>query len=78
MTLPVSDRLTMTNAHTADQTRNRIGVENIADHAIRFTLVKATFRTTCYNTTGILASVLKKRKAFDNLRGRVYGWVIEQ
>lgn len=48
----------MANAHTPYQPRNSMRIEDVADHAISFTLEKSAFEAAGYDATRILASVL--------------------
>lgn len=51
--------LTMPDAHSSNQPRNGVAVEDIADHAICFALVESPLRTAGDDTTRILAAVLQ-------------------
>lgn len=59
--------LTVTNAHPAEESGESVGIEDIADHAVGFTLVEATLGATGDDAAGILAAVLEEREAFADL-----------
>ena len=57
----------MSDAHSAPQSRDRIRIEHIFDHAIALTLVEATLRPTADDSARILTSVLQEGQALANL-----------
>ena len=50
---------TVTDAHPAVQSRERVSIEDVSDHPIRLALVEASLGPASDDTTGILASVLE-------------------
>lgn len=68
----------MPDAHAANEARDRVGVEYIADHAVRFALVEAALGPASDDTARILAAVLEERQALADLGRSVHAGVVEE
>lgn len=68
----------MPDAHTADEPADGVRVKHVAHHAIRLALIEAALWTARHDTTRVLASVLKQRKALANFRCRVDAGIVQK
>lgn len=58
MSYGLSESLTVSDSHPADEPSKRLIIENIPDHSVRFALVETAFGTAGDDTTCILTAVL--------------------
>jgi len=55
------DQLTVSDAHSSSQPRERVCVKYVTNHPVRFALVEPAFEPAGDDSAGILAAVLQQR-----------------